>query len=60
MIVFQIKSDNFHLSVGVSSPFTFNVFVVADEFTSVVLLFLIYLSPLFFDPLFLLNCLLLD
>lgn len=51
--VFKIKSDDICLSVGVSSPFTFNVFIVVDEFTSMVLLFVIYVSSLFFGRLFL-------
>lgn len=48
MAVFQIRSDNTCPSVRVSSPFTFSVFI--PGFTSLVFLFAVFLSPLFFVP----------
>lgn len=59
MTILKIKSDSICLSAGESSPFTFNVLIIAGGFMIVILLFDICLSPFFFVPLFLFDCLLL-
>lgn len=43
--IFKIKSESICLSVGVSRPFALNVLMVGGRFMSIILLFIICLSP---------------